>query len=425
MAFNNWPYTNFQDLNLGWILNKVKEAVTKATEALSSSTGYDARIATAETNSSEANTKATEALSTANSADGKATEALSTANNASDTASAASANATQARTDAARALSEVGGAIGSYKIFVNAQNQCSHAGELINAVDVLSALNDGRDIFVERADADNPYNHIGYQFAYYDIDNSTTPATTTVFFDRLISYAGENAIVERMYLVGNSNTAGFSTIQTLASKSYVDSQSGGGGGSAPYQIPVDVLGSVYTTTATGAEIYDNLPNCFAVINGLYFYPVGAYSSGPYGTLYLAAVDPHTQGVFDIEILQFNLTGANAVATVQHYTNDITTGEMQKIMIAASSAVIPPLQPNKLYVFTGDAATLNITLATPSNSNIANEYHFLFYSGATPTTLTLPSTIRQPAGFTVEANHWYEVSILENNMLASGWAVSST
>lgn len=260
MAFNNWPYTNFQDLNLGWILAKVNEAFNKATEALSSTTGFDDRITTAETNASEANTNATEALSTANTADGKATEALSTANNASDTASAASANATQAVTDAARALSEVGGAIGSYKIFVNAQNQCSHAGELIDAVDILDALEDGRNVFVERANPDNPYIHTGYQFAYYDIDNSTTPAIATVFFDRLISFAGENAIVERMYLVGNLNTAGFNTIQTLASKSYVDSQSGGSG--LPAVTAAD--NGKFLRVVSGAWAADSVPSAESI-----------------------------------------------------------------------------------------------------------------------------------------------------------------
>lgn len=241
MAFNifeRWPWTSFQNLNLDWLMKAVREAVTKADEAAASVGQFDERITTAETNSNEANTKAAEAntkaaeaLNTANAASVTANNASDAANAASATASAASANATQAQTDAARALSEVGGAIGSYKIFVNAQNQCSHAGELIDAGDILSALVNGRNVFVERADPNNPYLHTGYQFAYYDIDNSTTPApTTTVFFDRLISYAGENAIVERMYLVGSSNTAGFATIQTLASKSYVDSYGGGGGG---------------------------------------------------------------------------------------------------------------------------------------------------------------------------------------------------
>ena len=35
MAFNNFPYTNFQDLNLGWIMNNVKIAVSNSVEAVS------------------------------------------------------------------------------------------------------------------------------------------------------------------------------------------------------------------------------------------------------------------------------------------------------------------------------------------------------------------------------------------------------
>lgn len=98
----------------------------------------------------------------------------------------------------------------------------------------------------------------------------------------------------------------------------------GGGSVAPYQIPVSVSGGVYSTTATSEEIYLNRFNCYAEINGVIYYPVGASTSGPTGIVYLAAVDPHTQGNYDVEILQFTLTGADAVATVAHYDNDIRT-----------------------------------------------------------------------------------------------------
>ena len=61
MAFNNFPYTNFQDLNLGWILQTYKEALTKATEALAkavsaenTAAGYSEQINTANANASEA-----------------------------------------------------------------------------------------------------------------------------------------------------------------------------------------------------------------------------------------------------------------------------------------------------------------------------------------------------------------------------------
>lgn len=68
-----------------------------------------------------------------------------------------------------------------------------------------------------------------------------------------------------------------------------------------------------------------------------------------------------------------------------------------------------LQPNILYVFP-EMASLTVTLAEPDNSNVANEYHFFFTSGATATTLTLNDVLSD--AYSIEANMKYEVSILE-------------
>ena len=88
-----------------------------------------------------------------------------------------------------------------------------------------------------------------------------------------------------------------------------------------------------------------------------------------------------------------------------------------------SDTTPSLEANKFYVFP-EMATLTPTFVTPTDNSIINEYHFIFTSGATATTLTLPASVLQPDGFTVEVNHVYEVSILENCMTAQGWAVSA-
>lgn len=68
-----------------------------------------------------------------------------------------------------------------------------------------------------------------------------------------------------------------------------------------------------------------------------------------------------------------------------------------------------LQPNILYVFP-EMTTLTIALAAPENENIANEYHFFFVSGATPTNLILNDVLSDT--YSIEANTKYEVSILE-------------
>lgn len=77
-----------------------------------------------------------------------------------------------------------------------------------------------------------------------------------------------------------------------------------------------------------------------------------------------------------------------------------------------------IQPNKFYIW-GEVASLNITLATPSDNTIANEYLFQFTSGSTATELTLPNTIKWVQTPTIEANKTYQVSILNNIGVIAG------
>lgn len=81
-----------------------------------------------------------------------------------------------------------------------------------------------------------------------------------------------------------------------------------------------------------------------------------------------------------------------------------------------------LDPNKLYIFP-EMSSLTYTLATPSDTSIANEYHFVFRSGATATELVHPANVSVPDGFAVEKNKVYEISILEGCLAYQSWAVS--
>lgn len=88
----------------------------------------------------------------------------------------------------------------------------------------------------------------------------------------------------------------------------------------------------------------------------------------------------------------------------------------------STDTVVELEPNKLYIFP-KMSELTITLTEPSNTGIANEYHFVFQSGATATTLTIPDTIKIPSGFLVDVNKVYEISILEGCLCCQSWEVS--
>lgn len=227
---------------------------------------------------------------------------------------------------------------------------------------------------------------------------------------------------------GITTNALLKTAQTLSAAEQAQVKqnlgiSDSGGSYSPYLIPVTLSGGVYSTTATGEDVSDHILDSRIVFNGVHYYPVGSTTSGPFGHAYFACVDPSASGKYDVDIFDIELNGDNA-CTVTRYEKDVVyNGAQPYLPINASAAVIPPLPVNTLVEFLGDATTLNITLAQPANNNITNEYHFIFHSGATPTTLTIPNTIRQPDGFTVEANHVYEVSILNNNMTAQGWAVT--
>lgn len=101
--------------------------------------------------------------------------------------------------------------------------------------------------------------------------------------------------------------------------------------------------------------------------------------------------------------------------------DGTSGVPVRVEKTASDTTVE-LEPNKLYIFP-EMLSLTYTLATPEDTSIANEYHFVFQSGATATELVHPSGVSVPDGFTVEKNKVYEISILEGCMAYQSWAVS--
>lgn len=70
-----------------------------------------------------------------------------------------------------------------------------------------------------------------------------------------------------------------------------------------------------------------------------------------------------------------------------------------------------IKPNVFYVW-GTVSSLQIFLDT-ADSSLYQEYIFQFTSGDTPTTLSLPSSIKWSAAPVIEANKTYQISILEN------------
>lgn len=87
--------------------------------------------------------------------------------------------------------------------------------------------------------------------------------------------------------------------------------------------------------------------------------------------------------------------AEKVTQVNHGTSDTTY----------------TITPNVLHVW-GEVTALTLTLGT-GESGVVNEYMFQFYSGNTPTTLTLPNSVIWVQPLTTQAGKTYQVSIVNN------------
>ena len=85
----------------------------------------------------------------------------------------------------------------------------------------------------------------------------------------------------------------------------------------------------------------------------------------------------------------------------------------KVESGGSGTVTKQIKPNTFYKF-GTVVGLTITFAA-EESGIENEYKFEFVSGTTPTTLSLPDSVKWSGGNapTMEANKTYQVSIVNN------------
>lgn len=126
------------------------------------------------------------------------------------------------------------------------------------------------------------------------------------------------------------------------------------------------------------------------------------------------------GLSDVELSQ-NINAGEAIRY------DSTSGKwvnapITPYLIAPESAEIT-LEPNKIYFWFEPETELDISLNVTHYRVFAEEFHFIFISGSTPTELLLPSNVITPDDFSVEANKAYEVSIMSNFMLYNSWTLT--
>lgn len=112
------------------------------------------------------------------------------------------------------------------------------------------------------------------------------------------------------------------------------------------------------------------------------------------------------------------TNANNIPDVgQLATKTELSSKANKVSVENVSENTKELQPNKYYIF-GEMETLTLTLAA-GEENKLSEYMFEFTSGTTPTTLTLPESVKWIGSNTIEASKTYQVSIINNIAVLGG------
>lgn len=86
-----------------------------------------------------------------------------------------------------------------------------------------------------------------------------------------------------------------------------------------------------------------------------------------------------------------------------------------IPVETTTSTSKQLTPNKYCKWANTPTSITITLATPTNSNILNNYMFEFTASSSGTTLTMPSTIKWLNGSTptIDNGKTYQISIINN------------
>ena len=151
---------------------------------------------------------------------------------------------------------------------------------------------------------------------------------------------------------------------------------------------------------------------------------GGGTPGPAGVGIQKIELTNTQGLVDT----YTITYTDGSTTTFTVTNG-ADGQDGQDGVDGASGIFPQtdhgtadttyvLPPNEFHTW-GEVAELNL-IFSEGDSGKANEYIFSFDSGVTATVLTLPETVI--SDLVVEANRHYEISIVNNYLAWTSWAV---
>lgn len=136
---------------------------------------------------------------------------------------------------------------------------------------------------------------------------------------------------------------------------------------------------------------------------------------------IGGIKAENAGIGDTVPVKIKTDGTLVVPTYPESASaDIPRQQMQNTDTTVT------LEPNKLYIFP-EMSSLTVTLGTPSDTNVANEWHWFFDSGETACVFTLQNQDSSQVytdAYSIDANMRYEVSVLNNVAYIKGVAITS-
>ena len=186
------------------------------------------------------------------------------------------------------------------------------------------------------------------------------------------------------------------------------------------KLPVSGFGTCATAAATAIKVVDGLPEDFLVEDGVQL--CVKFVNANTATAPTLSVGGVPNPIYDSRTSN-NVDAAGIGARTHHFVYfsgiwvlldaiqiPVPTSDGGIYPVVPMTDATAELLPNTFYRW-GEIATLSITLATPTNEAITNEYCFEFTSGETATTLTVPGDIKWAQAPSIEAGKTYQVSIL--------------
>lgn len=136
---------------------------------------------------------------------------------------------------------------------------------------------------------------------------------------------------------------------------------------------------------------------------------------------IGGIKAENAGIGDTVPVKIKTDGTLVVPT---YPESASAGIPRQQMQNTDTTIT--LEPNKLYVFP-EMASLTVTLGTPSDEDVANEWHWFFDSGETACVFTLQNQDGSQVytgAYSIDANMRYEVSVLNSVAYIKGVAITS-